>query len=107
MVRFASAVTLMAISAPVLAHHGFGRFNPGETIDVEGTLTGLDFVNPHSYVYFDAIQTDGTTLPMRCEMRAATVLRRSGWSPEMFSSPDASRSGRFSSNCCFESLICS
>jgi hypothetical protein len=84
MVRFASAVTLMAISVPVLAHHGFGRFNPGETIEVEGTLTGLDFVNPHSYVYFDAIQPDGTTLPMRCEMRAATVLRRSGWSPDMF-----------------------
>jgi hypothetical protein len=74
----------MAVCAPVAAHHGFGRFNPGEDIEVEGTLTGLDFVNPHAYVYFDTVGQDGETLKMRCEMRAATVLRRSGWSPDMF-----------------------
>jgi hypothetical protein len=67
-----------------MAHHGFGRFNPGENIEVSGTLTGLDFVNPHSYVYFDTVGADGEVLKMRCEMRAATVLRRSGWSPDMF-----------------------
>ena len=84
MVRFSSAAALIAFSASVSAHHGFGRFNPAEDIEVEGVLTGLDFVNPHSYVYFDAVGADGQTIPMRCEMRAATVLRRSGWSPDMF-----------------------
>jgi hypothetical protein len=81
---FTAALAALTVAAPAVAHHGFGRFNPGETIEVEGTLTGLDFVNPHSYVYFDAAGPDGNILPMRCEMRAATVLRRSGWSPEMF-----------------------
>ena len=71
-----AALAAVAAAAPALAHHGFGRFNPGETIEVEGTLTGIDFVNPHSYMYFDAMQADGSILPMRCEMRAATVLRR-------------------------------
>ena len=84
MIRLSSGIALLALSTPVLAHHGFGRFDPSKTIEVQGTLTGLDFVNPHSYVYFDAMQPDGSTLAMRCEMRAATVLRRSGWSPEMF-----------------------
>jgi hypothetical protein len=79
-----SAIAACALAAPAAAHHGFGRFNPGETIEVEGTLTDLDFVNPHSYVYFDAVGADGEVFPMRCEMRAATVLRRSGWSPDMF-----------------------
>jgi hypothetical protein len=79
-----SAIAVFALVAPAAAHHGFGRFNPGEMIEVEGTLTDLDFVNPHSYVYFDAIGADGEVIPMRCEMRAATVLRRSGWSPDMF-----------------------
>src|SRR5690606_20181630 len=32
----------------------------------------------------DVVGSDGETTPMRCEMRAATVLRRSGWSEEMF-----------------------
>jgi hypothetical protein len=77
-------LTLIVAAAPAVAHHGFGRFDPGRTIEVEGTLTGLDFVNPHSYVYFDAVGPDGEVMPMRCEMRAATVLRRSGWSPDLF-----------------------
>jgi hypothetical protein len=74
----------IVIALPAAAHHGFGRFDPTRDIEIEGTLTGLDFVNPHSYVYFDAVGPDGEVIAMRCEMRAATVLRRSGWSPDMF-----------------------
>jgi len=84
MFRFISVAALVGACAPAFGHHGFGAFNPDMDIEVEGTLTGLDFVNPHAYVYFDAAGPDGEMLPMRCEMRAATVLRRSGWSPEMF-----------------------
>jgi hypothetical protein len=73
-----------AFSMPAWAHHGFGRFDVKKDVELEGTLTGIDFVNPHSYLYFDSKGADGKTLKMRCEMRAATVLRRSGWSPEMF-----------------------
>lgn len=67
-----------------LAHHGFGRFDPNTEIQLEGTLTNLEFVNPHSYVYFETVDPDGVVREMGCEMRAATVLRRSGWSPELF-----------------------
>src|SRR5688572_5948668 len=78
------AIGALALSTPVWAHHGFGRFDPTKDVTIEGTLTGIDFVNPHAYLYFDAQGPDGKVTPMRCEMRAATVLRRSGWSPEMF-----------------------
>lgn len=85
MIRIA-VVAVMIASLPVIAeaHHGFGRFDRSREIEVEGTLTRLDFVNPHSYVYFDVVQDDGSILEMGCEMRAATVLRRSGWSPDLF-----------------------
>ena len=66
------------------AHHGIGRYDPREHVELEGTLTRLDFVNPHSYVYFEVVGEDGRVIAMRCEMRAETVLRRSGWSPDMF-----------------------
>src|SRR5688572_8529832 len=79
---FSLAAVVMA--APVAAHHGFGRFDPTKEVTLQGTLTGIDFVNPHAYLYFDATAADGKVQPMRCEMRAATVLRRSGWSEEMF-----------------------
>ena len=74
----------LILAAPAWAHHGFGRFDPTKKVTLEGTLTGIDFVNPHAYLYFDQPTADGKVLKMRCEMRAATVLRRSGWSPEMF-----------------------
>jgi hypothetical protein len=78
------SVAAVVLAAPAWAHHGFGRFDPTKEITLQGTLTGIDFVNPHAYMYFDAMLPDGKVQPMRCEMRAATVLRRSGWSEEMF-----------------------
>jgi hypothetical protein len=78
------AALVIVLAAPATAHHGIGRFDPTGELEVEGTLTGLDFVNPHSYVYFDTVDADGAVVEMQCEMRAATVLRRSGWSPDMF-----------------------
>ena len=81
---------LGAVSAAVLAagaasaHHGFGNFDRSREVALEGTITSIDFVNPHAYVYFEATNADGTKTAKRCEMRAATVLRRSGWTAEMF-----------------------
>jgi hypothetical protein len=66
------------------AHHGAGLYDPRKNVALEGKLTRLDFVNPHSYVYFDVVGSDGKVIAMKCEMRSATTLRRSGWSPAMF-----------------------
>jgi hypothetical protein len=74
----------LAASSTALAHHGLGRFDRTKQVEFTGVITGIDFVNPHSYLHFDVAKADGETLAMRCEMRAATLLRRSGWSEEMF-----------------------
>jgi hypothetical protein len=44
----------------------------------------MHFINPHSYMEIDAVDEAGKKLHLRCEMRAATLLKRSGWSKEMF-----------------------
>src|SRR5688572_31771352 len=77
------AVTV-AIAPWATAHHGFGTFLMDKDVEVTGTVTGLDFVNPHSWLYLDVTQPDGKVVAMRCEMRSATTLRRSGWSPDFF-----------------------
>jgi hypothetical protein len=66
------------------AHHGAGLYDMRRNVELEGKLTRLDFVNPHTYVYFDVVGNDGKVIAMKCEMRSATTLRRSGWSPDMF-----------------------
>ena len=87
-------VTLAVLAATLLtvpvfverayAHHGAGLYDMRKNVELEGKLTRVDFVNPHTYIYFDVVGADGKVLAMRCETRGATVLRRSGWSPEMF-----------------------
>ncbi|MBN1237963.1 MAG: hypothetical protein JXB36_05650 [Gammaproteobacteria bacterium] len=79
-----AALASLGASTTALAHHGFGRFDRSKEVEFTGVITGIDFVNPHSYLRFDAAGPDGENIAMRCEMRAATLLRRSGWSEEMF-----------------------
>lgn len=71
-------------AATASAHHGFGNFAMNEDIALSGVITRLDFVNPHAWVHFDVSNADGTHTEHRCELRSATTLRRSGWTPEMF-----------------------
>jgi hypothetical protein len=66
------------------AHHGFGNFALDVDIELSGVVTSLDFVNPHSWLHFDVTGENGVTTEHRCELRSATTLRRSGWTPEMF-----------------------
>jgi len=80
----ALAAAGLSLANVALAHHGFGNFDTKSEVAFEGAITGIDFVNPHAYVYFDVVGADGAKTAHRCEMRAATVLRRSGWSAAMF-----------------------
>src|SRR5688572_22399798 len=90
MTRVTHAVLVASLLAvPLLverayAHHGAGQYDMRTKVELEGKVTRVDFVNPHTYVYFDVVGTDGKVIAMKCETRGATVLRRSGWSPEMF-----------------------
>ena len=79
-----AVVATLGVATPALAHHGLGRFDRTKQVAFTGVIRGLDFVNPHSYLHFDIVNDAGETISMNCEMRAATLLRRSGWSPEMF-----------------------
>jgi hypothetical protein len=80
----AMILALLAVSPAVLAHHGFGSFDMDEEIELTGSVTELAFVNPHSWLYLDVMQADGSVESFRCEMRSATTLRRSGWTTDMF-----------------------
>jgi hypothetical protein len=85
LVGCAGVLAVTIVLAPwVTAHHGFGTFLMNEDVKITGTVTGLDFVNPHSWLHLDVTQPDGKVVAMRCEMRSAATLRRSGWSPDLF-----------------------
>ena len=71
-----AAIVATLLMVPVLveradAHHGAGLYDPRKNVELEGRLTRLAFVNPHSYVYFDVVGNDGNVIAMKCEMRPA------------------------------------
>jgi hypothetical protein len=67
-----------------LAHHGGAEYDLSKTVEYSGKLTGVDMINPHSWIYFDVTEKDGKVSHHRCEMRSVHVLRRSGWTKERF-----------------------
>jgi hypothetical protein len=77
---------LFALLLPslALAHHGGAEYDLGKTVEFKGKLTKVDFINPHSWLYFDVTGDDGKVSHHRCEMRSVHVLRRSGWTKETF-----------------------
>ncbi|HIN93287.1 MAG TPA: hypothetical protein EYM99_10770 [Alphaproteobacteria bacterium] len=80
----AAVLTIACFTTSAFGHHGRGTFDHAKQLELVGTVTNLAFVNPHAYLYMDVSDVDGNVVAWRCEMRAATVLRRSGWSEEMF-----------------------
>ena len=85
MVRASACLVLTAaLAAPAFAHHGAGTFELSKSVTFAGTLTKIEFINPHSWLYFEVKEADGKVSRHRCEMRSAHVLRRSGWTKELF-----------------------
>lgn len=66
------------------AHHGITNFDLNSDIELRGTVTDVEFLNPHSWLHLTVEDDNGDTVAWRCEMRGATVLRRSGWTEAMF-----------------------
>src|SRR4029434_5105990 len=83
--RAIAFVVVFFLCTPLaLAHHGAGTFDLSKTIQLQGKLTRIDLINPHSWLYFENTDKDGKLMRYRCEMRSAHVLRRSGWSEDLF-----------------------
>lgn len=82
---FCLATLLLFFSNQSWAHHGTnGQFDATKLLTVTGVISDLAFVNPHAYVYIDVTNEGGDVETWNCELRASSVLRRSGWTPEMF-----------------------
>jgi Family of unknown function (DUF6152) len=77
-------VILVLLPQFLFAHHGGSEYALNQTVEFKGKLTRVDLINPHSWLYFDVTDKDGKVSHHRCEMRSVHVLRRSGWTADVF-----------------------
>lgn len=83
----ATAVTLGAI-VPAAAHHSAAMFDFEQEIRLEGTVTRFDYLNPHSWLYINVENDDGSITEWGFELDAPPRLRRIGVSPRFWEPGD-------------------
>lgn len=68
-----------ATVAPVLAHHSFGaEFDKDRPVTLRGTLTKMEWVNPHGWIYVDVKGPDGKVVNWAIETGGPTGLLKRG-----------------------------
>ena len=75
-VAFAMAVT----ATPAIAHHSFAaEFDASRPVQLKGTVTKIEWMNPHAYFYIDVKDASGNVTSWGLEMGSPNGLMRQGW----------------------------
>jgi hypothetical protein len=73
------AAALLAVAAPVLAHHSFAMFDNTKKVTVKGVVKEFQWTNPHSWVQVMVKNEKGEQEEWALELLSPNVLRRMGW----------------------------
>lgn len=75
------ACLLAAFAYPAVAHHSFAaEFDANAPVTLHGTITQMEWINPHTWMHMDVKNDDGTTTPWMIEGGTPNTLFRRGFS---------------------------
>ena len=75
-----ACVALFATIAPLLAHHSFAaEFDIKRPVKLRGIVTGMDWINPHSWIHLDVKGADGKVVSWMIEGGSPNALLRLGF----------------------------
>jgi hypothetical protein len=74
---------LLGASAPAAAHHSFSAiFDAAKPVTLTGTVTRIEWMNPHTWIYLDVKKDDGSVEAWSFEMGSPNRLMRYGWNQD-------------------------
>jgi hypothetical protein len=75
----AAAVGSLAIGGAAFAHHAFAaEFDGNRPVNLQGKVTKVEWINPHSWIHIDAVMPDGKVVPWMVEGGTPNTLLRRG-----------------------------
>lgn len=75
-----AGVAMVWLAVPAVAHHAVGaEYDESQPVTLKGTVTRIEWTNPHSRLYMDVEEPDGTVVNWNLELTARSALVRQGW----------------------------
>ena len=75
-----AAISLLASAAPAWAHHAFAaEFDANKQVKLRGTVTKMEWINPHAWLYIDVKGQDGAVVNWAIELGPPNALIKRGW----------------------------
>jgi hypothetical protein len=72
--------SLLLAAAPMWAHHAFAaEFDIGKPVKLAGKVTGMEWINPHSWIHIDVVGPDGKVTNWMVECGSPNIMLRRGF----------------------------
>jgi hypothetical protein len=80
---------LLGAALPAVAHHSFdAEYDGNKTIVLVGTVTKVEWMNPHARFYVDVKENDGSVTNWNLELGSPASLIRRGWTRKSLKAGD-------------------
>jgi uncharacterized protein DUF6152 len=73
------AAALFLLTIPVLAHHARSGYDLSKTVTLKGTITRVEWTNPHALIYFDVSDSSGRVQNWHAITGGPSRMSRYGW----------------------------
>lgn len=83
-----AAVLLLSVCAPIFAHHGAASYDTSKMTTLKGTITSIQWMNPHATIDIEVNDATGKNQKYTVESVSPLGLSRNGWTKDSLKTGD-------------------